>query len=298
MKKFEIYQRKNYKNLFYLQNILEDFYYFNSLNENNECIRNHLIRKIGTKEFRKTNKYVNYKVKSIFNSLEEFFQSCIDNKMFVTFVLDETEISGIIHDIYEEIIVLDVFEFSAEQNGVSLIHLFDVNEIMWNGMHEKKLEKYSVYNKEFYNTNEILNICSKGQELCEVYRQGNVNMFLVGLSKKLDDNYFLIETIDLIGNPNGYVLIHQELIDYFCFKTKYLNIYQNITSKNNWTKFNSFLEYLKESRQSFYFSDYKGREYYNVTLKDYNDKYFFFTKGKKNHHKLICHIDVIDARRK
>ena len=42
----------------------------------------------------------------------------------------------------------------------------------------------------------------------------------------------------------------------------------------------------------------KAEKQYFLELKDYNDEYFSFTKGKKTHHKLICHIDVIDARRK
>lgn len=204
--------------------------------------------------------------------------------------------SGIVQNFYNNLIILDVFKYTAEQNGISLIPLLGVDEILWDGMHEKKFEKYSIYNKVLYDVNDMLNICSYGAELCEVYRQGNINMFLVGLSKKIDDNYFLIETIDLLGNPNGYVLIHQALLDYFSFKTKYLSIYQSIVSKNDWTELSSFLEFLKDSKRRFYFTDYNGKEYDNVTLLDYNDKYIYFKKKERKHRLSIDKIDIIDAR--
>lgn len=297
MKKFELYERKNYKNSYYLQDILGDFYYFNSLNDNDEIVRNHFIIKNRVKEFKKKIKNVIYETPQTFNSIEEFFQSCIENKRIVTFFLEEYEMSGIVQNFYNNLIILDVLEYSAEQNGISLIPLLGVDEMMWDGMHEKKLEKYSVYNKQLYDISDVFNICFYGAELCEVYRQGDINTFLVGLSKNIDDNYFLIETIDLLGHPNGYVLIHHDVLDYFCFKTKYLSVYQGIVSKNDWTELNSFLEFLKESKQKFFLSDYKGKEYWDNILTDFNEKYIFFSQNGKKRKLLIKGIDVIDTRK-
>lgn len=62
MKKFELYERKDYYNLYYLQDIVGDFYYFNSLNEDNEFARNHFIKKIGLKNLKRKIRMSNMKL--------------------------------------------------------------------------------------------------------------------------------------------------------------------------------------------------------------------------------------------
>lgn len=297
MKKYELYERKDYLYYFQLQEIFDDFNYFNEFNKKNECIRKYLIRKTQFREFKKINKQIDFVDKIHFDSVENFFQQCIEKEVFVTLYWNHYEVSGIINNFSDGYILLDTFEFTTEQNGISLIPLSVVDNISWDGMHEKKLSKYSNYKKQQYDIKVILNLCSNKVEMCEMYRQGSINTFLIGLSKELDENYFILESIDLLGKPNGYILIHKQLVDYFSFRTKYIRLYKIIESKNRWETLVSFLEHLKNTKEEFFLSDYKGKEYWDNILTDFNEKYIFFSQNGKKRKLLIKGIDVIDTRK-
>ncbi len=297
MYKYELYERKDYLYHFRLQEIFKDFNYFIELNKKNECVRKYLVRNTKFKEFKKINKQSDFADESSFDSVENFFQLCIEKAMFVTLYLNHYEVSGIVNNFSDGYILLDTFEFTAEQNGISLIPLSEVDDISWDGMHEKKLEKFSNYKKQQYDLKDILNLCSNKAEICEIYRQGNINTFLVGLCKELNEDYFLIESIDLLGNPNGYVLIHKQLVDYFSFRTKYIKLYQFGKSENEWETLVAFLEHLKNSKEEFFLSDYKGKEYWDNILTDFNDSSIFFCQNGRKRKLSIKEIDVIDTRK-
>lgn len=296
MIQFELYERKDYYYYYSFQKFLGEFAYFYMFDSKDRLIGKYLIRKGKLKEFKSINRQIKYVEEEDFHSFDDIMNYFKETETFVTFYWKKIELSGIINNIYDTWIALDEFRFDAEYNGISLVSLFDVDEISWGGIAEQKLDKFSTYQKKnTHNIIELLEICCDKKELCEMYRQKILDTFLVGLCSKLDKDYFLMESIDMLGIPNGYVLIHQDLVDYFSFRSKYLSLYNVFQSKKEFLSLPEFFEYLKESKEGLVLSDYNGKEYYNAILIDYNDKYIFFTNKGKKHKLLITKIDIIDT---
>ncbi|MDE7095657.1 MAG: hypothetical protein K2O23_04130 [Anaeroplasmataceae bacterium] len=169
----------------------------------------------------------------------------------------------------------------------------DIERIDWNGDFERRLEGLAKYPTTEKKLQDFYGGISDGEQICEIYSFYEEN-FALGRSYNIEDKYFLIDHINLLGKKEGLILIRNKDIDYFCFETQYIKTFPTLEADVEIKTLVEFLEYLKQNQIPIEITTEK-KTYNNVLLTEYNDKFLFVFSKKRRIKIRIEKIKEIDS---
>ncbi len=273
---------------------IEDFSYFIEIDRYNHYLGSKILfSKLN--RFHKLQKTINYPVSHSFETILDFLNYIKIEQRIVTISLCSKEETGYVCDTNDDLILIqNVNVVDGTFDGYTVLKKDFIDRFDWDSDQEKRLEKMTNKKDIDIDLTISFNIINHGQEMCEIYVL-NKEGFMLGIPHIIDKDCFIINSINLNGDKEGFVLIKRSCIDYFRFRTTYISTYEKIEHEHIFKDNQEFLDYIKENKFPLYIKTRKRKYYFDCILTDYNDVFITILKNRKKHKIKRRNILMIDT---
>lgn len=239
----------------------------------------------------------NHKINEIdkFSSLFQILKHLEVTHRIIEIYSSKKSIQGYIIDLSEEYLLLQMIDSDTINNGIMLISINYIESVFWDNERGNRLERLVAYSQTDMGIDAAITSFLEQRVLCEIYHSGFETFILGKCNKELDD-YLLIESINMQGKAEGFVLIHKGLIDFICFQTVYIKTYYtpNVFSIS-FTNFHDFFNYIIYEGIQFDLTTERKKIYTNCSLLSFDNEKIVISRKNKRKIFSINEIDIFDA---
>lgn len=277
-------------------NFIEDYALFVDFNQSKKRLGYRLA--LTTKyKFKKMKITLEYQHFEEFSSVVQLLEYLKDQQRIIRIDTSKKSIQGYIIILSDDFLLLQLVDPDAEKNGILMVPINYIDSIYWDGDDELRLERLVAYTRLEKKIDDVIESCSKGNTLCEIYHSG-FQTFILGKCLKVTDNHFLIESVDASDEVEGFVLLHSGLIDYICFETKYIKTFHISKDVMQISSISELFESIINKKIKIDITTERKKEYRDLSLISYDEEKITVQKNKKKKVFTIEEIDILDACRK